>query len=151
MSSRNNVNITAFIDNVCCECGNSYASPSYLIKHMMKDHQIQLHPRMQRKSRPLSTKYKFVKVNTAPHRRVLYGCPSCWFYCPQDLERLANHIHDIHLTDMEDGYETPVDEDDASDDEEVPIEKFRDPTAEKEIFDKLVALTNNFKKMFTTK
>ncbi|KAG2197156.1 hypothetical protein INT47_009463 [Mucor saturninus] len=107
MVMKNHIRRTAYVDNVCCECGSPYSSPSYLIKHMMEVHQIQLHPRMQSRSRPISTQYEFVKSKSDPHQCLFYGCPSCWFYCPQDLQRLAKHIQDTHLVDLEDGYETP--------------------------------------------
>lgn len=151
MTSGNNYTIKAFIDNMCCECGISYSSPSYLIKHMSKQHDIILQPRKQRRSRPRSTKYDFVKSKNIPHRRLLYGCPSCWFYCPQDLNRLAQHYEDIHIGYLDEGYETPIDEEDASDDEEIPAGISRNPAAEKEILEKLSDITKNFKKMFSTK
>lgn len=117
---------------------------------MMKAHQIQLHPRLQSKSRPPSTKYEFAKVKSVPHQRIFYGCPSCWFYCPQDMKRLAKHIRNTHLIDVEDGYETPVDEENDSDEYE-PAKLYRDPVVEKEIFEKIVDITNGFKKLFRTK
>lgn len=139
MVTKNNVKRTAFVDNVCCVCGSPYASPSYLIKHMMQVHNLQLHPRPQSKSRPPSIKYDFVKAKSEPHQHLLYGCPSCWFYTTQDLERLKEHIQSTHLVDLD----TPVHK------EEEVVYQHRNPSAEKEIFEKITEITNNFKKLFS--
>ncbi|KAI8094305.1 hypothetical protein BDF21DRAFT_394759 [Thamnidium elegans] len=91
--------ITAFVDNTCYKCERSYSSPSHLINHMANIHHIHLNPRPQSdEERPVSKKYEFTYRRLTTYQRVLFGCPSCWFYSYRNLQTLAKHIQNSHLS-----------------------------------------------------
>jgi Pyruvate/2-oxoacid:ferredoxin oxidoreductase delta subunit len=118
VSVGSNPRITAYVDNACYECGKSYSSAAVLIKHMKDQHSIELKPRAPGPNRPASTKYNFINKRSY-HRRTLFGCPSCWYHCPQNYNFLREHIADHHLAEDAVGFEDPVSEDgDFSDEEE---------------------------------
>ncbi|KAI9260899.1 hypothetical protein EDC94DRAFT_487532, partial [Helicostylum pulchrum] len=83
--------------NKCYKCERSYSSPSHLINHMANIHHIHLKPRPQsNEERPASEKYDFTYQRLATYERVLFECPSCWFYTYPNLQKLAKHVQNFH-------------------------------------------------------
>lgn len=118
MSSGLNPRVTAYVDNPCYECDKLYSSPAVLIKHMKKQHDIILESRKGSYNRPASVKWIFVP-NEKPYRRTLYGCPSCWFHCDEDMDKIKKHITEIHLDETNElNSEEPDDDIEYSDDDE---------------------------------
>ncbi|CAO3612340.1 unnamed protein product [Mucor hiemalis] len=107
--SKTNELVSAYVDNPCYLCHKMLSSPGALISHLDTIHKVKLTPRAKSRGRPRSTKYHFVS-KSGQHRRILFGCPSCWFHCPKNFQRLRTHIKEAHLDEDGLGFEEPEDE-----------------------------------------
>lgn len=151
MVSQVNTKITACVDHGCYACEKYYANASSLRNHMQLFHAIELPPRKTGTRRPRNVKYEW-KTKKQFHRRTLMGCPSCWFYCPLNFRRIAQHIKEFHLDPDNEGIEDPsIDEDEANFDDENMVQNQNplDITAAKaDIFAAIEALTGKFNSLF---
>lgn len=144
---KTNVLIKTYVDNPCYECYKLFATPASLIRHMKTAHSVELPSRANAKSRPRSTKYQFVTKKSQDHRRVLFGCPSCWFYCKKDFGRMEKHVKEIHLDNIGEGFENPEDNDDAAYDDEDDIPR-EDMSTKQYMIAQIDELSAKFKVMF---
>lgn len=95
----------------CYICANEYSGARQVISHVENMHGYILNPRQIGHHRPPSNKYSYENDIKKKWDVQHFGCPSCWFHCPQNFETLMQHIMIEHEPAKVDGFVQKVPDD----------------------------------------
>ncbi|CAO3630585.1 unnamed protein product [Mucor hiemalis] len=110
----------------CFLCGGEYGTASGVLQHIKTVHGYAMIARPPGHRRPVDKHYDYESHVGGRWNVQHYGCPSCWFHAPKDLEVILEHVMNTHKPRQLEGFvpkeEDEVDEldDEQSDQENEP-------------------------------
>lgn len=86
----------------CYICGSTFPYATTVICHAESVHGILIPSRKVGTRCPESFRYRFEKDPAKYRAAQRNGCPSCWYHCREDLEKVEQHITSEHdITEIE--------------------------------------------------
>lgn len=88
----------------CFLCGGEYGTANGAIQHIKAEHGYVMIPRPPAYHRPVDKRYDYESSLGGRWDSQHYGCPSCWFHAPKDLEAILEHVMNVHSPQLMEGF-----------------------------------------------